>query len=126
MVYAAQGSSQNDKVILDSCVGVFLFGVPNRGLNNENLLSLVKEKASAPIVVNLMESSELLQVLHVAFLRSYEIGLKSCFVVSFYETKDTKTVQVGNICQSPYCTECQGLYETSSMSFFSNESLRVG
>jgi len=111
---------------LDSCVGVFLFGVPNRGLNNENLLSLVKEKASAPIVVNLMESSELLQVLHVAFLRSYEIGLKSCFVVSFYETKDTKTVQVGNICQSPYCTERQGSYETSSMSFFSNESLRVG
>jgi hypothetical protein len=92
LVDAAQGSSQHDKAILNSCVGVFLFSAPNRGLNNENLLSLMKEKKSAPFVANLMQGSELLQVLHTAFLRSYEDGLKSCFVVSFYEMEDTKTI----------------------------------
>jgi hypothetical protein len=96
LVEAAQSNSQNDQTILDSCVGIFLFGVPNRGLNNENMLSLVKEKKSAPFVVNLMEGSELLRSLHNGFLRSYEQRLKACFVVSFYETKDTNTVQVGS------------------------------
>ena len=93
MVDAAQGSSPYDKAILNSCVGVFLFGVPNRGLNNENLLSLMKEKKSAPFVANLMQGSELLEVLHIAFLRSYENDMKSCFVASFYEMKDTKTIR---------------------------------
>jgi hypothetical protein len=92
LVDAAQGSSQHDKAILNSCVGVFLFGVPNRGLNNENLFTLMKEKKSAPFVANLMQGSELLEVLHTAFLRNYEDSLKSCFVVSFYEMEDTKTI----------------------------------
>lgn len=100
MVDAAQGRSQNDKAILSSCVGLCLFGVPNRGLNNENLLSLVKENKMAPFVHNLMEGSELLQALHVAFLRSYKDALKSCYVVSFYETRDTKTVEVSAMFQS--------------------------
>ncbi|KAF8535303.1 P-loop containing nucleoside triphosphate hydrolase protein [Trichophaea hybrida] len=93
LVDAAQGSYQLDKAILNSCIGIFLFGVPNRGLNNENLLSLMKGKKSAPFVSNLMQGSELLQVLHTAFLRSYENILKSCFVVSFYEMEDTKTIR---------------------------------
>jgi hypothetical protein len=94
VVDAAQGSYEHDKAILASCIGIFLFGVPHRGLNNENLLSLMKEKKSAPFVANLMEGSELLETLHVAFLRSYKAGLEECFIVSFYETKDTKTVTV--------------------------------
>ncbi|KAF8245681.1 TPR-like protein [Wilcoxina mikolae CBS 423.85] len=92
LVDAAQGRSENDRAILLSCVGLFLFGVPNRGLNNNNLLSLVKENKMAPFIHNLMEGSELLHTLHVAFLRSYKETLKSCYVVSFYETRDTKTV----------------------------------
>ncbi|KAF8534452.1 hypothetical protein BDD12DRAFT_895849 [Trichophaea hybrida] len=93
LVDAAQGNSENDKTILRSCVGLFLFGVPNRGLNNENLLSLVKDKRRAPFVHDLMEGSQLLHALYVAFQRSYKGSLKSCFVVSFFETQDTKTVE---------------------------------
>ncbi|KAF8241213.1 hypothetical protein K440DRAFT_592033, partial [Wilcoxina mikolae CBS 423.85] len=93
LVDAAQGISENDKTILRSCVGLFLFGVPNRGLNNENLLSLVKDKRRAPFVHDLMEGSQLLRALYVAFQRSYKSNLKSCFIVSFFETQDTKTVE---------------------------------
>ncbi|KAF8536942.1 hypothetical protein BDD12DRAFT_746625 [Trichophaea hybrida] len=93
LVDAAEGNSPNDKAILDSCLGILLFGVPNRGLNNENMLSLVKGMKSAPFVHDLMEGSELLRRLDYSFERTYEDHLKSRPVVSFYEMKDTNTVQ---------------------------------
>ncbi|KAF8247189.1 hypothetical protein K440DRAFT_629762 [Wilcoxina mikolae CBS 423.85] len=93
LVDAAEGNSPNDKAILDSCIGILLFGVPNRGLNNENMLSLVKGMKSAPFVHDLMEGSELLRRLDFSFERTYEEHLKSSPVVSFYEMKDTNTVQ---------------------------------
>jgi hypothetical protein len=96
LLEAAQSTSENDHAILRSCAGIFLFGVPNRGLNNENMLSLVKE-AKVPFVHNLMENSAILRDLHVNFLRAYEKHFKGCFVASFYETLDTPTVEVGAI-----------------------------
>jgi hypothetical protein len=95
-VAAAQGNSENDQAILRACVGLFLFGVPNRGLNTENLLSLVKENNHAPFVYGLMQDSDLLQAIHSALRHNYKKSLRFCFVVSFYETKDTKTVEVGS------------------------------
>jgi hypothetical protein len=94
LVDAAQGSSENDQIILRSCVGLFLFGVPNRGLNDKNLLSLVKDMRNVPFVRNLKEGSEFLYNLHNTFLCGYRNSLKCCFVVSFFETQDTKTVEV--------------------------------
>jgi hypothetical protein len=94
LVEAAHSRSENDKAILRSCVSLFLFGVPNRGLNDENLLSLVVGTKMVPFVQSLMEGSELLRALHVAFLRSYKNVMRSCYVVSFYETRDTPTIQV--------------------------------
>ncbi|KAI5793179.1 hypothetical protein EDC01DRAFT_655496 [Geopyxis carbonaria] len=92
LVEAAQSSSKNVHTILESCIGVFLFGVPNKGLNNENLLSLAKGKNTADFVGSLKEGSELLRSLHAAFRCCYQDYLKACFVVSFYETEDTKSV----------------------------------
>ncbi|KAF8534212.1 hypothetical protein BDD12DRAFT_861595 [Trichophaea hybrida] len=82
-----------DKATLESCVGLFLFGVPNKGLNEKNLLSMVKGKQSAPFVANLMEESQLLDALHADFRDMYKKFLNSCYVVSFYEMKDTPTVE---------------------------------
>jgi hypothetical protein len=76
---------------------MLLFGVPNRGLNNENMLSLVKGMKSAPFVHDLMEGSELLRTLDYRFERTYEEHLKSRLVVSFYEMKDTNTIVVSGI-----------------------------
>jgi len=76
---------------------MLLFGVPNRGLNNENMLSLVKGMKSAPFVHDLMEGSELLRTLDYRFERTHEEHLKSRLVVSFYEMKDTNTIVVSGI-----------------------------
>ncbi|KAA8899102.1 hypothetical protein FN846DRAFT_782513 [Sphaerosporella brunnea] len=94
LVEAAQGSSEDDQAIMRCCVGIFLFGVPNRGLNNGYLLSLVKGRKNEALVQNLMESSALLNNLHIAFQRSYKSSLKYCFVASFFETRDTNTVEL--------------------------------
>jgi hypothetical protein len=94
LVDAAQGSSEDDLAILRCCVGLFFFGVPNRGLNNKNMLSLVKGKRNKPFVRDLMEGSALLRDLDVAFQCSFKKELASCFVASFFETRDTPTVEV--------------------------------
>jgi len=96
LVNAACSYALLNKAILHSCIGILMFGVLNRGLNNENLLSLTKDKKSAPFIVNLMEGSELLGALHRSFLPAQ---MKSCFVVSFYKTKDTRTLTVSSVFQ---------------------------
>ena len=69
------------------------------------MLSLVKDMNSAPLVHSLMEGSELLSNLGHSFERVYETHMKSCHVVSFYEEKDTKTIEVGTAHNaiSPLC-----------------------
>ncbi|KAF8245723.1 hypothetical protein K440DRAFT_586597, partial [Wilcoxina mikolae CBS 423.85] len=61
---AAQGSSDDDREIFQSCVGVFLFGVPNRGLNAINLDTLVRGQNNAQLIANLREGSQLLRHIH--------------------------------------------------------------
>ncbi len=95
LVEAAQGDSENDRAILRACIGLLFFGVPNRGLNSENLESLVKNQRNAPFVAGLQEGSELLRMLHRGLSHTYQNSLTPCFVASFYENQDTSTVEVG-------------------------------
>ena len=95
LVHAAQSDSEPERSLLRLCVGLFFFGVPSGGLKSESLQSLVKGQKNAPFVANLEEGSERLQTLHTDFLWSYKNSLKPCFVAAFFETKDTKTVEVG-------------------------------
>lgn len=99
LVDAAEGRSIDDQAILRSCVGLLLFGVPNKGLNDENFLSLLKDNKNQSFVLGLEQESEQLRSLHTAFLSSCEKGLKKCIVISFFETKDTKTLEVSNSTQ---------------------------
>jgi hypothetical protein len=75
-----------------SCVGFFLFGVPNRGLDAHNLEILVRGHKNAQLVEDLKEGSPLLRHIDHAFQssRAYEY----CVTVSFYETKDSRIVKV--------------------------------
>jgi hypothetical protein len=90
--------------------------VPNRGLNNENMLSLVKGKKNVSFLNDLMEGSALIHDLHTAFLRSVKSKLSACYVTSFFETKDTQTVVVDSVslkCSKglsllTHCTEHSG------------------
>ena len=88
---AGQDRSGPNLAILHSCVGIILFGVPNQGLRNENLLSLTRGKRSEPFVHNLGEGSELLEMIDVAFRRCYERDLDPCPIAYFFEARDTKT-----------------------------------
>ncbi len=98
MVEAALSAEESpSKPILESCVGLFLFGVPNKGLKEENLSSLLKGRKSAPFMTSLGERSELLELLRRQFHHTHDKHLKSCCVVSFFETKDSPTVKVVTI-----------------------------
>ncbi|KAA8894431.1 hypothetical protein FN846DRAFT_819409 [Sphaerosporella brunnea] len=84
-------SSESDQAILDSCVGIFFFGVPHRGLNNQNISTLVKGQRNSHFINDLREGSALLKEAHEHFL---QLCLSDCQITSFYETRDTRAVVV--------------------------------
>jgi len=86
-------SRDSDKDILSSCVGLFFFGVPNRGLDLNSLRTLVRDQKNADFLGNLSEGSEFLKFAHDYFARAVETELEGCQIVSFYETKDTPSVE---------------------------------
>ncbi|KAF8541865.1 hypothetical protein BDD12DRAFT_730767 [Trichophaea hybrida] len=88
----AKQGSENDCAILNSCAALLFFGVPNRGLNNNNMLSLVKGQKNEHLVNDLREGSSLLDLSYQSFLQN--VGPGYCRVVSFYETKDTRVIQL--------------------------------
>jgi hypothetical protein len=82
-----------DHAIFASCTALLFFGVPNQGLNNQNLLSLVREQNNARLVQDLDINSPLLEIIHQNFTRVVEkIGF--CRVVSFYEALDSNSIEV--------------------------------
>jgi hypothetical protein len=80
--------------IVESCFGFLLFGVPNIGLNNENLLSLVEGQDNEDLVRGLKFDSPELKQLDTDFERAYRANFTRCFVISFFETRQTMTVMV--------------------------------
>jgi hypothetical protein len=74
---------------LSSCAGLFFFGVPHRGLNIEDLRTLVQDEANTKFVDSIGEGSELLRLAHDEFVRVAEAELTHCQIASFYEIKDT-------------------------------------
>ena len=87
---ASQAIYENDAAILGSCIGLFFFGVPNRGLNVENLRTLVKDQKNEHFINDLREGSELLRQAYQRFLQGVE--LKGCQITSFFELRDTQAV----------------------------------
>jgi hypothetical protein len=84
--------SENDQAILNSCAGLFFFGVPNRGLDIKNIRTLVKDQRNEHFIDDLREGSALLKHAHRHFLRGFQ--LNDCQITSFYETRDTRAVVV--------------------------------
>jgi hypothetical protein len=92
LIAAAQGTSEEDRMIMESCIGLLLFGVPNRGLNTENLETLVKGQKNETLVRDLTEGSPLLRHIHESFQTTF--NHKDCLITSFFETRDSKTLKV--------------------------------
>lgn len=91
---AAQSNHKAHNFIWQHTVGAFFFGVPNMGLNHENLLSVVENQRNCRLVRDLMQGSEVLQLLNQNFTSVWRGKPSEFSAVSFYETKDTPSVIV--------------------------------
>ncbi|KAI5783495.1 hypothetical protein FPQ18DRAFT_266644, partial [Pyronema domesticum] len=80
-----------DHEILTSCVALLFFGVPNQGLEVEDLLSVVRGQQNARLVEDLRISSALLRAIHEDFVTKFE-SIRNCQVISFYESKDSPAI----------------------------------
>ena len=91
MVDAAEGSP-DDKDVFRSCYAVMFFGVPNRGLESSNLISMVKGQPNEDLVRNLDPSSRFLGLLHKMFYDKFTF--EDSQIICIFETKETATVEV--------------------------------
>ncbi|UKZ61131.1 uncharacterized protein TrAtP1_002402 [Trichoderma atroviride] len=90
LVQASVGSEE-DQTIYRSCYALLLFGVPNRGLNNLSLMSVVKGQPNESLVRDLGESSRFLSLLHERFNACFTFD--DSHILSINETKHTATVE---------------------------------
>ncbi|KAI1744083.1 hypothetical protein F4680DRAFT_444115 [Xylaria scruposa] len=90
LVQASEGSVE-DKAIFTSCFALLLFGVPNRGMDNESLMAMVRGQPNEAIVRELSPSSRFLSELHRQFNKIFT--LDGSTIISWYETKGTATIE---------------------------------
>lgn len=74
-----------------SCYALMFFGVPNRGLEDAGLRSMVLGQPNEDLVRDLRIGSSFLNLLHQGFC---DIFHDDSQVISFYETRRTRTVLV--------------------------------
>ena len=81
-----------DHEFLNGVYGILFFGVPNHGLKNDALLTMVKSQSTKRLVTDLGEESTYLDRLSEDFARVFD--LRGSEIASYYETRATNTVQV--------------------------------
>ncbi|CCX08322.1 Similar to hypothetical protein TRIVIDRAFT_122435, partial [Trichoderma virens Gv29-8]; acc. no. EHK19922 [Pyronema omphalodes CBS 100304] len=87
---ADAGSPENPyRTILESCVGLLFFGVPNQGLETSELLSVVGDQNNAHLLQDLKKSSNLLRTMHEDFVEIL-FSIRDCEVVSFFQGNEKK------------------------------------
>jgi len=79
-----------DEAIYNSCAGIFFFGVPHKGLNHQNLLTMVEDQPNEPLVQDLLLKTDAIQLAYQNFLRYFRCD--DCYITSFYETRQSSTV----------------------------------
>ncbi|RYP53591.1 hypothetical protein DL768_001455 [Monosporascus sp. mg162] len=82
--------------VSNACCGLLFFGVPNFGLRNEQLQSIVEGQPNQNLIRDLVVDSDSEPS---AFLKRISNDFSNCYkgqyrVVSFYETKHSPTVQI--------------------------------
>lgn len=91
LVEAATGSVK-DKFVFRATYACIFLGVPNRGLHIEQLTTMVKGQRNESLVLDLGIESQRLRSLHNSFCDFF--NFKQCRIISVYETKLTRTVEV--------------------------------
>lgn len=96
---AAKGYGR-DKHVLRATHSCIFLGVPNRGLNNQQLVELVKGQRNESLVEDLGIGSQRLRSLHTEFCQFF--NFRDSRIISIYETKLTRTVEVMILDQHEY------------------------
>jgi hypothetical protein len=92
IIKAADGSDESLRSLYRSTYGLVFFGVPSKGLNNQNLLAITKGQPNQDFVRSLGERSQYLDLLHDLFYAKFALPMSE--VISVYESKETETVMV--------------------------------
>ncbi|KAH8667741.1 hypothetical protein BGZ61DRAFT_365055 [Ilyonectria robusta] len=87
----ASNGSEDDQAVFRACYAVFLFAVPNRGLDNSSLQAMVKGQPNEQLIRNLSPSSSFLTLLRERFDEKFT--LKDSKIICVFETKTTPTVE---------------------------------
>lgn len=82
-----------NKWLIQSCIGILFFGVPNQGLDRRSIESLVQGHDNEPFLRDISVGSEFVFTLHSDFCEHHR-NIIHCPVVSFDETENTAIVEV--------------------------------
>jgi hypothetical protein len=82
------------QAIFRSCYALLFFGVPNRGLEVSSLRSMVKGQPNQSLIETLDPKSPFLALLHELFRDKFDF--KDSKIISVFETKESKTVEVSD------------------------------
>lgn len=88
----ASDGDEDDQAVFRSCYALLFFAVPNRGLDNSNLMYMVKGQPNEDLVKDLKQSSRFLSMLAQRFNKYFT--LDDSKIISIYETRMTPTVKV--------------------------------
>ena len=96
-----QEDPQSADFLLSSC-GLMFFGVPNLGLRNDQLATIVAGQANAQFVRNLLvdkdaEPSHYLEELSRKFMHCCKAQAPRFEIISYYERKESATIEVRDI-----------------------------
>ncbi|EHK19922.1 uncharacterized protein TRIVIDRAFT_122435, partial [Trichoderma virens Gv29-8] len=86
--------SEDDQAIFRSCYALMLFAVPNRGLDNSNLMYMVRGQPNEDLVKDLKQSSRFLNMLGQRFNKYFT--LDDSKIICIYETRMTPTIQTAS------------------------------
>lgn len=88
------GESRDEiyKECLMSIYSIIFFGVPHRGIRNDEWLAMVQGQPNQALVEALTPGSQYLEQLFVQFSSAFDYPDSK--VISFYETEETQVAQV--------------------------------
>ncbi|KAI5839391.1 hypothetical protein DFP73DRAFT_613959 [Morchella snyderi] len=81
---------------LRSCCGMLLFAVPHKGLAEAGLIGMVRGQSNEKLVQSLCGEGPYLSDLDQSFVRQITSTGIGPNIISFYETKDTRTVKISS------------------------------
>ncbi|KAI5856232.1 WD40-repeat-containing domain protein [Tricharina praecox] len=82
----------SDQANLSLCVGLFFFGVPDRGVDPQRLRTLIRDQNDVHVIHNLSEGCEFWRSSYDCFLRATKSNLDGFQIVSFFEIGGAEAV----------------------------------